>query len=43
MPMTAAELIEFEADIAAEFNAGNIRAPIHLSGGYPIGYFDGSL
>lgn len=31
--MTAAELAAFEADIAAEFNAGRIRAPIHLSGG----------
>ncbi len=27
------ELIAFEADIAAEFNAGHICAPIHLSGG----------
>ena len=31
--MTRDELIAFEADIAAEFNAGRIRAPIHLSGG----------
>ena len=31
--MTAEELIAFEADIAAEFNAGRIRAPIHLDGG----------
>ena len=31
--MTAEELIAFEADIAAEFNAGRIRAPVHLSGG----------
>jgi TPP-dependent pyruvate/acetoin dehydrogenase alpha subunit len=31
--MTAEELIAFEADIAAEFNAGHIRAPIHLDGG----------
>ena len=31
--MNAAELIEFEADIAAQFNAGRIHAPIHLSGG----------
>lgn len=28
--MTAADLIAFEEDIAAEFNAANIRAPIHL-------------
>ncbi|MCS7008831.1 MAG: thiamine pyrophosphate-dependent enzyme [Chthoniobacterales bacterium] len=28
--MTAAELIAFEEDIAAEFNAAKIRAPIHL-------------
>lgn len=27
------ELIAFEQDIANEFNAGKIRAPIHLSGG----------
>lgn len=31
--MTAEELVAFEADIAAEFNAGRIRAPIHLDGG----------
>lgn len=31
--LTAEELITFEQDIAAEFNAGNIRAPIHLDGG----------
>ena len=31
--MTAEELIAFEADVAAEFNAGHIRAPVHLSGG----------
>lgn len=30
---TIASLIAFEADIAAEFNAGHIRAPVHLSGG----------
>lgn len=28
--MTAAELIAFEEDIAAEFNAAKIRSPIHL-------------
>lgn len=28
--MTKDELIEFETDIANEFNAGKIRAPIHL-------------
>jgi len=27
------ELIDFEADIAREFEAGNIRAPVHLHGG----------
>ena len=31
--MEAADLIAFEADIAREFDAGNIHAPIHLSGG----------
>jgi pyruvate dehydrogenase E1 component alpha subunit len=31
--MTKDELIAFEDDIAREFAAGNIRAPIHLSGG----------
>jgi TPP-dependent pyruvate/acetoin dehydrogenase alpha subunit len=31
--LTAEELIAFEADIAAEFNAGKIRSPIHLDGG----------
>ena len=31
--MTPAELIAFEADIAAEFDAGKIHAPVHLSGG----------
>lgn len=31
--MTAADLIAFEADIAAEFNAGHIRAPVHLYDG----------
>ena len=31
--MTAEELIAFEADVAAEFNAGKIRAPVHLDGG----------
>jgi TPP-dependent pyruvate/acetoin dehydrogenase alpha subunit len=28
--MTAQELIDFETDIAREFNAGKIRAPVHL-------------
>lgn len=28
--MTVQELIDFEADIAAEFNAGKIKAPVHL-------------
>ena len=31
--MNAADLIEFEADIAREFDSGNIHAPVHLSGG----------
>lgn len=31
--ITKAELIAFEADIAECFNRGEIRAPIHLSGG----------
>ena len=31
--MNAEQLIAFEQDIADEFNAGHIRAPIHLSGG----------
>ena len=31
--MTPADLIAFEADIAREFDAGNIHAPVHLSGG----------
>ncbi len=31
--MTPEELIRFESDIADEFNAGNIKAPVHLSGG----------
>lgn len=30
---TAAELIAFEQEIAELFNAGKIRAPVHLSGG----------
>jgi|SRR5215467_12114449 len=31
--MTPDGLIAFEKDIAAEFEAGNIRAPVHLAGG----------
>ena len=31
--LTKADLIAFEADIAREFEAGHIRAPVHLSGG----------
>ena len=31
--MNAAELIAFEDDIAAEFEAGKIKAPVHLAGG----------
>ena len=31
--MTPAELIAFERDIADEFNAGHIRAPVHLYDG----------
>lgn len=30
---TVESLKAFELDIASEFNAGNIRAPVHLSGG----------
>lgn len=33
MPIGRDELIAFEADVAASFNAGKIRAPVHLSGG----------
>lgn len=31
--MSPEQLIAFEEDIAAEFNAGKIRAPVHLSSG----------
>ena len=31
--MTAEDLIEFETEVAAHFEAGRIRAPVHLSGG----------
>lgn len=31
--MTPADLIAFEDEVAAAFNAGLIRAPVHLSGG----------
>lgn len=31
--LTPSDLIAFEADIAREFDAGNIHAPVHLSGG----------
>ena len=31
--MTAEELLAFEEDIAREFEAGHIHAPVHLSGG----------
>jgi pyruvate dehydrogenase E1 component alpha subunit len=31
--MTPSDLIAFEADIAREFEAGHIQAPVHLSGG----------
>lgn len=30
---TAADLVAFEDEITAEFNAGNIAAPVHLAGG----------
>lgn len=39
--MTRDELTAFEADIAAEFNAGHIRAPVHLSGGNEDQLIDG--
>lgn len=32
-PITLADLISFEDEVAAAFNASRIRAPIHLSGG----------
>lgn len=31
--MTREDLIEFEAEVATAFNAGRIRAPVHLAGG----------
>lgn len=31
--LTAEDLIAFERDVAAAFNAGRVRAPVHLSGG----------
>ena len=31
--MTPADLIAFENDIANDFNAGKIKAPVHLAGG----------
>lgn len=31
--LTAEDLIAFEKDIAAEFEAGQIKAPVHLAGG----------
>lgn len=33
MPLTADDLLSFEADISAEFEAGKIAAPVHLAGG----------
>lgn len=33
MTLTAKDLIDFEEDIAAEFNAGKIKAPVHLYSG----------
>jgi TPP-dependent pyruvate/acetoin dehydrogenase alpha subunit len=41
--MMPAELIAFEAEVAAAWDAGKIRAPVHLSGGNErqlIDYFD---
>lgn len=32
-PVTKSELIEFEDEIAALFNAGKIKSPVHLAGG----------
>lgn len=32
-PLTAADLVAFEEEIAAAFNAGKIRAPVHLYSG----------
>lgn len=34
--VTAEELLAFEADIAAEFDAGNIPFPVHLAGGNEV-------
>lgn len=31
--MTADQLRSFEAEVAAAFNAGKIKAPVHLDGG----------
>lgn len=33
LPLTKADLIAFEEEIAAEFNAAHIRAPVHLYSG----------
>jgi TPP-dependent pyruvate/acetoin dehydrogenase alpha subunit len=33
MSLTPADLIAFEKDIAAEFEAGKIRSPVHFAGG----------
>lgn len=38
--MVVRALVDFEADIAAEFNAGRIRAPVHLSGGNESQLYD---
>ena len=44
--LTETDLLAFEADIEAEFSAGKIKAPIHLSGGNEtqlINIFNGSM
>ena len=33
LAMNASELIAFEREVATQFEAGNIRGPVHLSGG----------
>ena len=33
MSISPADLIAFESEIAADFNAGRIKAPVHLAGG----------
>lgn len=39
-PVTPEELLAFEEDIAAEFEAGNIPHPVHLAGGNEVQLID---